>query len=87
MKPMALNRLARLEQAHGAVYGRVSCIERVIVDPMQRSSEPAFYRDGLGNHWSREPDEPLNQFRARVTAEAIGMARPSVARIIGEAGQ
>lgn len=84
MKPNALNRLEKLERTQGVGDDGVKCIERVIVDPRQGQCELEFYRDALGSQWMREQEESSGQFRERVTMEAIAMARPQLARLVGE---
>jgi hypothetical protein len=87
MKPTVVNRLEKLEQAHGMSGSSVELIERVIVDPRQGELKPEGYRDKLGNRWTREPGEEFKDFRERVTAAAIAAARPRVAQIIGWRGR
>lgn len=79
-----MNRLEKLEQAHGVSGSSIEVIERIIVDPRQGQLKPEVYHDKLGNRWTREPGEQFNEFRERVTAEAIAAARPRTAQIIGE---
>lgn len=79
-----MNRLEKLEQAHGKSGTRIQLIERVIVDPRQGPRDPEVYRDELGNRWTRESDEQFEQFHARVTAEAIAKAQPGIAVIVGD---
>lgn len=78
-----MNRLEKLEQAHGISGSQIQLIERVIVDPRQCRLEPEVYCDKLGNRWTRESGEQFKDFRARVTAEAIALAQPRIAQIIG----
>lgn len=79
-----MNRLEKLEQAHGMSGSPIGLIERVIVDPRQGQLQPEVYLDKLGNRWTREPGEQFKDFRERVTAEAIALAQPRIAQIIGE---
>ncbi len=81
MKPAAINRLEKLEWAHGAAGSRVQCIEYVAVDPGPKRHEPHAYRDELGNRWAREPGEKFEDFHERVTADAISFAHPKIAII------
>jgi hypothetical protein len=84
MKPTAMNRLEKLEQAHGMSGNSIELIERVIVDPRQGELKPEVYRDKLGNRWTREPGEEFKDLRERVFAEAIALARPGIAVIVGD---
>jgi hypothetical protein len=83
MKPTAMNRLEKLEQAHGVSGSQIQLIERVIVDPRQGRLEHEVYCDKFGSRWTRELGEQFGEFRERVTAEAIALAQPRIAVIVG----
>lgn len=80
-----MNRLERLEQAHGMHAVRVHLIELVGVDPRHGPIREAdCFRDHSGSRWVRELGETAEQFRERVAAEAVERAGPFVALISAE---
>jgi hypothetical protein len=83
MKPNTLNRLEKLEWSRGQKGSRIQCIVRVGVKPGRGQCDPQFYRDRLGNLWTRAKGEAAEKFRERVTAEAIARAQPKIAQIVG----
>lgn len=84
MRPTAMNRLEKIEHTHGVSGSSIQLIERVIVDPRQGQLKPEVYLDKLGNRWTRKPAEQFEDFRDRVTAEAIAKAQPGIAVIVGD---
>ncbi|WP_292530435.1 hypothetical protein [Methylocystis sp.] len=78
-----MNRLEKLEHAHGVSGSSIQLIERMIVDPRQGQLNPEGYVDKAGNRWTRELGEQFKDFHERVTAEAIAHAHPRIAVIVG----
>ncbi len=77
-------RLSKLETCK--VDDLLVVIRRKFVSDDGSEIEPAGYRDGLGNSWTRGRDESADAFRARASVAAINAGAGRVAVLIPTMG-